>query len=56
MELTNLAPDLGKLLGINPTTLVLLLLIATRGAAAWARAIPRCSVPIAFTLSVAPQP
>lgn len=43
MDLSNLAPDLGKLLGLNPSTLVLLVIIINRGAAAWARAIPNTS-------------
>ena len=40
MDLSNLAPDLGKLLGLQPSTLVLLLFIITTAANAGARLIP----------------
>jgi hypothetical protein len=40
MDISALAPDLGKLLGINPSTLVLLLFIANVAARAATRSIP----------------
>lgn len=44
MDLSMLAPDLAKLIGVQPSTLVLLLFIANRAAAAAARSIPNDAV------------
>lgn len=44
MDLGNLAPDLAKLFGVQPSTLVLLLIIVNRVAAAAARSIPNDAV------------
>ncbi len=40
MEIANLAPDLAKLIGVQPSTLVLLIMIVTTAANVGARLIP----------------